>query len=131
MYFCKISLSVSCIILPNLWNLKVLFSQNKFYCNYCKEGTEMRQLVFRSADVYCQNLNNLYLHNIVIFILNRKKGKRASARRDRERVCARDGALLKMWLASVLKTAVGRRINYIESSENQHIKIMFFPGKLF
>ncbi len=45
----------------------------------------MRQLVFRSADVYCQNLNNLNLRNIAIFILKLKKGKRASARRDRER----------------------------------------------
>jgi hypothetical protein len=36
-----------------------------------------------------------------------------------------------MRLASVLKTAVGRRINYFESSENQHIKIMFFLGNYF
>jgi hypothetical protein len=57
---------------------------------------------------------------------NRKKGKRASAQRDRERVCARDGALLKLRLASVLKMPVGRRMNYFETSENQHIKIMFF-----
>jgi hypothetical protein len=62
---------------------------------------------------------------------NGKKGKRASAWRDRERVSARDGALLKMELASVLKTAVGERINYFESSENQHIKIMLFLGNYF
>ena len=91
----------------------------------------MRQLVFRSADVYCQIVNNLYLRNVVILYTNRKKRKRASARRDRERVCARDKALLKMWLASVPKTAVGRRINYFESSENQHIKITFFLGNYF
>jgi hypothetical protein len=41
-------------------------------------------------------------------------------------VCARDRALLKKWLASVLKTAVGRRMNYFKSSENQHIKITFY-----
>jgi len=38
---------------------------------------------------------------------------------------------MKMELASVLKTAVGERINYFESSENQHIKIMFFLGNYF
>jgi hypothetical protein len=43
---------------------------------YCKEGTEMRQLVFRSADVYCQNLNKLNLRNIVIFILEQKEGEK-------------------------------------------------------
>ncbi len=51
----------------------------------------MRQLGFRSADVYCQITNKFYLHNEVILYLNRKKGKRASARRDRERECVRDG----------------------------------------
>jgi hypothetical protein len=90
----------------------------------------MRQL-FRSADVYCQNLNNLNLRNIVIFILEQKEGEKASAQRDQERVCVRDRALLKMWLASVLKMAIGRRINYFESSENQHIKITFFLGNYF
>jgi len=34
-------------------------------------------------------------------------------------------------LASILKMAVGRRINYFESSENQHIKITFFLGNYF
>ncbi len=43
----------------------------------------------------------------------------------------RDGELLKMRSASVPKTAVGRRINYVESSENQHIKITFFLGNYF
>jgi hypothetical protein len=46
-------------------------------------------------------------------------------------VCVRDGALLKLRLASVLKTAVGRRMNYFESSENQHIKITFFLRNYF
>ncbi len=45
----------------------------------------MRQLVFRSADINCQIVNNLYLRNIIILDQNGKKGKRASARRDRER----------------------------------------------
>ncbi len=49
----------------------------------------MRQLGFRSADVYCQIVNNLSLHNIVILYWNRNKGKMASTRRDRERVCER------------------------------------------
>jgi hypothetical protein len=79
-----------------------------------------------SADVYCKITNNFYLLNNIILYLNGKKGERACCRRDREREWARDGESLKMELASVLKTAVGRRINYFESSENQHIKIMFF-----
>jgi hypothetical protein len=59
----------------------------------------MRQLVCMSADVYCQITNNFYLRNNIILYLNGKKGKRASCRRDRERVCARDGESLKMELA--------------------------------
>jgi len=43
----------------------------------------------------------------------------------------RDRETLKMRLASFLKMAVGRRINYFETSENQHIKIMFFVGNYF
>ncbi len=78
----------------------------------------MRQLVFRSADVNCQIVNNINLRNIVILYWNRKRGKRASTRRDRERVCVSDGESLKMELVSVLKTAIGRKINYFESSEN-------------
>ncbi len=56
----------------------------------------------------------------------------ARAQRDREResVCERQESL-KMDLASVLKTTVGRRINYFESSENQHIKITFFLRNYF
>jgi hypothetical protein len=64
--------------------------EKKFKNFYCMEGTEMRQLVFRSADVYCQNLNNLNLRNIIIFILEQKegeKGKRPERQRERERVC--------------------------------------------
>jgi hypothetical protein len=79
----------------------------------------MRQLGFRSIDVYCQITNKFYLHNEVILYSNRKKGKRASAWRDRERECVRDGESLKMGLASVLQMAVGRRIKYFEFSENQ------------
>ncbi len=43
-------------------NLKILGVQ----IYYCKEGIEVRQLVFRSADIYCQIVNNLFLCNIVI-----------------------------------------------------------------
>ncbi len=50
----------------------------------------MRQLVFRSADVYCQNLNNLNLRNIVIFILEQKEGEKGKRlERQRESVCER------------------------------------------
>jgi hypothetical protein len=79
----------------------------------------MRQLGFRSTDIYCQITNNFYLRNNIILYSNRKKGERASCWRDRERGCVRDGELLKTALASVLKMAVGRGINYFESSENQ------------
>ncbi len=59
----------------------------------------MRQLVFRSADFYCQNLNNLNLHNIVIFIQERKEGEKGQRlERQRESVCER-------W--SVAETEVG------------------------
>ncbi len=52
----------------------------------------MRQLVFRSADVYCQNLNNLNLCNIVIFILEQKEGEKGQCpERPRESVCERQG----------------------------------------
>jgi hypothetical protein len=56
----------------------------------------MRQLVCRSADIYCQITNNFYLRNNIILYSNGKKGKRASCQRDRERECARDGESLKM-----------------------------------
>jgi hypothetical protein len=85
----------------------------------------MRQLVCMSANVYCQITNNVYLRKDVILYSNRKKGKKACARRDRERVCARDRESLKMELASVLKMAVGRRINYFEISREPIIRIMF------
>ncbi len=50
----------------------------------------MRQLVFRSADIYCQNLNNLNLRNIVIFILEQKEGEKGQRpERPRESVCER------------------------------------------
>ncbi len=56
---------------------------------YCIEGIEMRQLVFWSADVYCQNLNNLKSTLTLILYANGKKGKQANSERDRERECAR------------------------------------------
>ncbi len=50
----------------------------------------MRQLVFRSADVYCQNLNNLNLRNIIIFIQEQKDGETGQRpERQRESVCER------------------------------------------
>ncbi len=68
----------------------------------------MRQLVFRSADVYSQNLNNLNLCNIVIFIQEQKEGEKGQRpERQRESVCER-------W--SVAETEVGVR------SKNVHWK---------
>jgi hypothetical protein len=63
----------------------------------------------------------LYLYS------NGKKGKRASCRRDRERErdCVRVREWLKMELASVVKMAVGRRINYFEISRDPNVRIMF------
>ncbi len=52
----------------------------------------MRQLVFRSADIYCQIVNNLYLHNIGNrhFILEWKEGEKGKhPERQRESVCER------------------------------------------
>ncbi len=69
----------------------------------------MRQLVFRSADVYCQNLNNNFYAVSIVLYSNGRKGKRANCRRDRERACARDGEWLKTELASVVKTAVRKK----------------------
>jgi hypothetical protein len=65
----------------NFWNSKD---------SYCVEGIERRQLAFRSADVYCQNLNNLNLRNIIIFILQQKEGEKGKCpERQRESVCER------------------------------------------
>ncbi len=45
--------------------------------------------------------------------------------RQRESVCARDGEWLKMELTSVVKMAVGRRINYFEISREPTVRITF------
>ncbi len=91
----------------------------------------MRQLVFRSADVYCQITNNFLLAQHHHFILEQKEGEKGlRPERQRERKCVRDRESPKMELASVLKTAVGRRINYFENSENQ-TQGLHFPEKLF
>jgi hypothetical protein len=49
----------------------------------------MRQLAFRSADVYCQNINNLKCTLALFLYSNGKKGKQANSKRDRERASAR------------------------------------------
>ncbi len=56
---------------------------------------------------------------------NGKKGKRTGCQRDRERECVRDRESLKMELASIVKMAVGRRINYIEISRDPSVRITF------
>jgi hypothetical protein len=77
----------------------------------------MRRLGCMSADVYCQITNNLYLRNNIILYSNGKKGERASFRRDRE--------LLKMEMASILKMAFGRGINYFGISREPNVRITF------
>ncbi len=56
---------------------------------YCIEGIEMRQLAFRSADVYCQNLHNQKCTLALFLYTNGKKGIQADSERDRERKCVR------------------------------------------
>jgi hypothetical protein len=85
----------------------------------------MRQLGFRSADVYCQITNNHLHAAMLVLYSNGKKGERASCQRDRERECARDGEWLKMELASIVKTAVGRRMIYFGISRYATVKINF------
>jgi hypothetical protein len=63
--------------------------------DYCIEDIEMRQLAFRSADIYCQNINNLKCTLALFLYTNGKKGKQADSERDRERECASVGALQK------------------------------------
>ncbi len=67
---------------------------------------------------------------MLFYTITERRGK-GLAPGETERVCVRDGELLKMELASILKMAVGRGINYFESSENQHIKITFFRRNYF
>jgi hypothetical protein len=55
----------------------------------------MRQLAFRSADVYCQNINNLKCTLALFLYSNGKKGKPANSERDRERASVSVGALQK------------------------------------
>ncbi len=85
----------------------------------------MRQLGCMSTDVYCQITNNHFYATVSYLYSNGKKGKKASCRRDRERECARDRERLKTELASIVKTAIGRRINYFEISREPNVKIMF------
>jgi hypothetical protein len=78
-----------------------------------------------SADIYCQITNNHFYTTPSLLYSNGKKGKRASCWRDRERECVRGREWLKMELASVVKMAVGRGINYFEISRNSNIRITF------
>ncbi len=60
-----------------------------------------------SVDVYCQNVNNQQHGQWSYLYQTERRGKKASCRRDRERVCVRDGESLKTEVASVVKMAVG------------------------
>jgi hypothetical protein len=73
----------------------------------------MRQLVCMSADVYCHNLNNRQYAKRHIYTPMERKGKQVRCWRDRERVCVRDRAQLKIELVSVVKTAVGERLTIL------------------
>ncbi len=55
----------------------------------------MRQLAFRSAEVYCQNINNLKCTLALFLYSNGNKGKQANSERDRERASESVGALRK------------------------------------
>ncbi len=68
----------------------------------------MRQLVFMSADVYCQKLNNLKCTLALFLYAKGKKGKQANSKRDRERECASVNIEERWALASVIKLAVGK-----------------------
>jgi hypothetical protein len=85
----------------------------------------MRRLGCMSADVYCQITNNHFYTTPSVLYWNGKKGKQASCQRDTERVCVRDGESLKMELASVVKTAVGRRMNYFGISREPNVRTAF------
>ncbi len=85
----------------------------------------MRHFGCMSEDIYCQITNNQFYATPSFLYSNGKKGKRASCWRDRERECARDGEWLKTELAYVVKTVVGRRINYFEISRNSNVRITF------
>jgi hypothetical protein len=92
----------------------------------------MRQLVFRFATFIVRLLILFTCATSSFYTRTERRGKGLAPREtERERVCVRDGELLKLRLASVLKMAAGRRMNYFESSENQHIKIMVFMGNYF
>ncbi len=77
-----------------------------------------------SADIYCQIINNFYLRNNIILSRMERRGKGLAAG-ETERECARDGESLKMELASILRTAIGRRINYFGISREPNIRITF------
>ncbi len=67
---------------------------------------------------HCQITNNDFYATPSFLYSNGKKGKGA-------RECARDREWPKMELASVVKMAVGRGINYFEISRSSNIRITF------
>jgi hypothetical protein len=78
-----------------LGNGALLLKRSGHFNLHCIEGIEMRQLAFRSANVYCQNVNILKCTLALFLYANGKKGKQANSERDRERESASMGALQK------------------------------------
>ena len=84
----------------------------------------MRQLGCMSTDVYCQITNNHFYTTPLFYTQMERRGK-GQAAGETERECVRDRAWLKMELASIVKTVVGRRISYFDISGNSNIRITF------
>ncbi len=59
------------------------------------------------------------------FYIQTERRGNGQAAGETERECSRDGEWLEIKLASVVKTVVGRRINYFEISGNSNVRIMF------
>jgi hypothetical protein len=104
---------------------QIQFTQNKLKCyilslsfshkngvsriidKYFIESRVSSETTGWSADVYCQIINNQKHGQSSYSYQNGKKGKKASYRRYRERVCVRDRESLKMEVTSVVKMAIG------------------------
>ncbi len=81
------------------------FAEHTYFGCYCIEGIKMRQLVFRSADIYCQNINNPKMHTRDLFIHERKEGETGKQReRQKKRECECGCIVERRMMVSVIKT---------------------------